>query len=75
MSRLARAYPEATYAELFDLAMREVMPLRAGEKRYEYQCRSCGDSTWVSEDTHTRYESSRLTGVGFTMPKCGACWA
>ena len=75
MSRLAREYPEATYEELFDLAMRTVMPIRKGEPRYEYECRSCGDTTWVSEDTHKRYESSRLTGIGFTMPKCGACWA
>ncbi len=75
MSRLAREYPEASYDELFDLAMKITVPLKEGEKTYPYECRSCGDSVQVSEDTHKRYESSRATGIGFTMPKCGDCWS
>lgn len=75
MSRLAREYPEATEEELYFLAMRATTPRKEGEPRYQYECRSCGDTIWVGQDTHDRYEENKRTGIGFTIPKCGPCWA
>ena len=75
MSRLAREYPEATEDELYDLAMRASVPyLKEGEPRYRYECRSCGDEMWLNQVDHDQREHNRATGLGFTIPKCGACW-
>ncbi len=75
MSRLAREYPEATAEELFDLGLRASVAVKADEPRYQYECRSCGDEMYVGQETHDRYEANKASGVGFTIPKCGLCWA
>lgn len=73
--RLAREYPELSESELSDLLVHITVKPKSGEKTYEYNCRSCDTTIRLTEELHNHYEMNRKTGVGFTMPKCSACWA
>ena len=76
MSRIARENPDLTEDELHAVMLHASVPyLKEGEPRYRYECRSCGDEMWLNQHDHNERESNRLNGSGFTIPKCGACWA
>lgn len=75
--RLHAENPELSYEEVVDLAMRTASrPFRADEPRYEYQCRQCGDTLWVGQEQHDKYQYYRNNPkeIGISTPKCGACY-
>jgi hypothetical protein len=71
--RLHAENPELSYEEVIELAMRT--PIRGYEGKHKYNCRSCGDEMWLDDKDHETREMNKLLGRGFTIPKCGACWA
>lgn len=80
--RLHAENPELSYEEVIDLAMRTgSRPFKEGEPRYEYECRQCGDSLWVDQEQHDKYQHNKEARakdpyfIGSSQPKCGACWA
>ena len=74
--RLHAENPELSYEEVMELAMKSgrATRLKDGEPRYRYECRSCGDEMWLSQEDHDKREYNRINKSGFTIPKCGACW-
>lgn len=75
--RLHADNPELSYEEVMDLALRTPIQnyFKDGEPRYRYECRSCGDEMWLNQTDHDTREMNKLLGRGFTIPKCGLCWA
>lgn len=75
--RLHAENPELTYEEVIDLALRSGnAPFKEGEPRYEYECRQCGDSVYVTQEMHNKFQYHRENPqvIGSRSPKCGRCW-
>jgi len=74
--RLHAENPELSYEEVMDLAMRTGgRKFAENEPRYLYECRQCEQPVWLDQESHNRYDTNLTSGVGFTSPKCGDCWA
>lgn len=67
--------PELTLEELMTKLGSVPAKVRANEPRHRYECRSCGSEMFLNTADHARYEANKISGQGFTIPKCGDCWS